>query len=139
MNIIETGAESKLKMDNLFFTNLSFERNNNEAERDMSFRIARKIETEGARHEVTVKVQLSDSGNNIRVNLIAVGIFSLEDADNLSEETRNSITNRNTVAIMFPYIRSQISLLTTQPDFPPIVLPAMNINALLDLQDNDTQ
>ena len=32
----------------------------------------------------------------------------------------------------FPYIRSQISLLTTQPGLHPVMLPPMNINALLD-------
>lgn len=36
------------------------------------------------------------------------------------------------MAIMFPYIRSQISLLTTQPGLHPGQLPPMNINALLD-------
>ena len=37
----------------------------------------------------------------------------------------------NAVAIMFPFLRSQISLLTTQPDMIPVVLPAININKLL--------
>ena len=31
-----------------------------------------------------------------------------------------------TVAIMFPFIRSQITLLTTQPGMTPIVLPPIN-------------
>lgn len=37
----------------------------------------------------------------------------------------------NAVAVMFPYLRSQVTLLTTQPNISPIVLPTININKLL--------
>ena len=39
---------------------------------------------------------------------------------------------KNTVAIMFPFIRSQVSILTTQPGMIPIVMPPININALVE-------
>lgn len=41
------------------------------------------------------------------------------------------ILEKNTIAIMFPYIRSYISSITTQPGMSPIVLPAMNIVAMV--------
>lgn len=41
---------------------------------------------------------------------------------------------KNTIAIIFPYIRSYISIITTQPGMPPIVLPAMNIIAMVNDQ-----
>ena len=37
---------------------------------------------------------------------------------------------------MFPYIRSYISIITTQPGMAPIVLPAMNIIAMINDQKN---
>ena len=37
-----------------------------------------------------------------------------------------NIVKTNTVAIMFPFIRSQVTLLTTQPGMTPIVLPPIN-------------
>ena len=43
----------------------------------------------------------------------------------------------NTVAIIFPFIRSQISLLTMQPGLAPIMLPPMNLNALIDVDENE--
>lgn len=39
---------------------------------------------------------------------------------------------QNAVAILFPYIRSQISLLTAQPETTPIVLPPLNIAQLVE-------
>ena len=41
------------------------------------------------------------------------------------------LIERNTLAIMFPYFRSYVSTLTTQPGMTPIVLPAMNIMTML--------
>lgn len=35
------------------------------------------------------------------------------------------------VAIMFPYMRSQVSLMTAQPNLKPVMLPPFNINSLL--------
>lgn len=45
-----------------------------------------------------------------------------------------SILERNAIAILFPYIRSYISTITTQPGMAPILLPAMNIVAMLNDQ-----
>jgi preprotein translocase subunit SecB len=36
------------------------------------------------------------------------------------------------VAILFPFVRSQISLITSQPGMMPVIIPAINVNALLD-------
>ena len=38
---------------------------------------------------------------------------------------------KNALAIMFPYLRSQVTLITTQPNFKPIILPVVNINQLV--------
>ena len=48
------------------------------------------------------------------------------------DETDNyPLIERNAIAIMFPYLRSYISSLTTQPGMQPIVLPPINIMELL--------
>ena len=42
-------------------------------------------------------------------------------------EDSNILIQQNAIAIVFPYIRSQISLLTAQPEVDPVILPPMNI------------
>ena len=54
------------------------------------------------------------------------GFFRLEEDSALGK----SLLMTNTVAILFPYIRSQLTLLTSQPGFESVILPVMNINAL---------
>ena len=44
----------------------------------------------------------------------------------VKEWREEAIRNANTVAIKFPFIRSQVTLLTSQPGMTPIVLPAIN-------------
>lgn len=41
----------------------------------------------------------------------------------------------NAIAIMFPYLRAQVSLVTSQPNIPTITLKPINVNALLSKQD----
>lgn len=36
---------------------------------------------------------------------------------------------------MFPYLRSQITLMTTQPNIAPVVIPPININSFLKKQE----
>lgn len=54
------------------------------------------------------------------------GFFSFESDCNLNDEEKNSIISKNTIAIMMPYMRSEISLLTAQPGVECVVLPPVN-------------
>lgn len=57
-------------------------------------------------------------------------VFEL--ADTVPDEIKEDVIQKNTVAILFPYLRSEVTLITAQPDFIPIVIPPININALLE-------
>jgi len=39
---------------------------------------------------------------------------------------------KNSVAILTPYLRSEVSLLTAQPEVEYVVLPVFNINNMLE-------
>ena len=41
------------------------------------------------------------------------------------------------ISIIFPFIRSQVSLLTTQPGITPIMIPPINLNSLIDSEENE--
>ncbi|MDE7439390.1 MAG: protein-export chaperone SecB [Clostridia bacterium] len=65
------------------------------------------------------------------LQIIISGIFELKDWENSNSE----IMKVNTVAILFPFLRSLLATVTCNAAVPPYVLPVLNINALLD--DND--
>lgn len=79
--------------------------------------------------EVLLETTISDIAEIVFVNVKGRAVFS-------SNQENIDIFEKNAIAIMFPYIRSYISLITTQPGMNPIVLPAMNIVAMINEQKN---
>lgn len=79
--------------------------------------------------EVLLETTVSDEDEKVFVNVKGRAIFS-------TQQENMNILEKNTIAIMFPYIRSYISIITTQPGMNPIVLPAMNIVAMVNDQKN---
>ena len=77
--------------------------------------------------EVLLETTVSDENETVFVNVKGRAIF-------ITEQKNMDILEKNTIAIMFPYIRSYISIITTQPGMNPIVLPAMNIVAMVNDQ-----
>ena len=123
-----------LQMDELYFSSFDFEqsREDSNTEYDVSFHIEyAKNKKDSAKFRVMIRTAVENKTGSVRIRLDTVGIFTIENFE-LDRDLNERILKANTVAIMFPYIRSQISLLTTQPGLNPVMLPPMNINALLD-------
>ena len=119
-------------MKSLFFPSYSFDLKNprNYSEVNYSFGVDYFV-NDNNEYKVEVKVDISDSSNTLKISLLACGVFSVEE-NMVDGNMKDVLIRRNTVAIMFPYIRSQITLLTTQPGMNAIIMPPINVNALLD-------
>jgi len=76
-----------------------------------------------------VKLTVKTANKDIFVEVVLVGEFTLDSS--VPKEIEEILIERNTIAIMFPYRRSQISLLSTQPGVEPIVIPPINVNKLI--------
>ncbi len=79
------------------------------------------------RYAVVLKVGLSNEANDLSVSVTARASFEFVSNDYSNEDF---IINNNTIALMIPLIRGQISLLTAQPGMKPILLPAINTTRL---------
>ncbi len=62
------------------------------------------------------------------VNIKCNGIFKFENVSSLEEIP--SYFYRNSIAILFPYLRAFVSIVTNQANTPPVVLPTMNLISL---------
>ena len=56
------------------------------------------------------------------------GLFGLEDWES---EKNKQIAEKNTVAILFPFLRSLIATVTANCSVPPYVMPVINVNAFI--------
>ncbi len=117
---------SVLIMKNLYFEKISFERDEN-IPNELRTNFNTDIKTDG--NEVKVKLFCSvRTDAKVYIDITLVGIFENNEAD---EKLREDINTINTVAIMFPYLRTEMSLVTAQPNFPTIDLPIVNIAELI--------
>lgn len=121
---IKEDLKSELILNHVYFSEIHFERQQNISSKgkvDIKF-ISDKI-VNGDVMTVTLSTDLHFK-DLFSIHLNLVGEFTCKGSDVVSFYT-------NAVAILFPFIRSQISILTSQPDFQPIVIPALNINEVL--------
>jgi len=81
-------------------------------------------------YKVTISLAINSLKNEVKIEVVVAGVFEL--ADTVPDEIKEDVIQKNTVAILFPYLRSEVTLITAQPDFIPIVIPPININALLE-------
>lgn len=81
------------------------------------------------KYKVTLVCHVCDENNEVDLLIRVIGEFICEIEDT---EFKNTLLNENAIAILFPYLRSHICLVTAQPSIPPINLPAINVLSLFD-------
>ncbi len=126
-NIASVLTLNKLVFDKIEFNRKGF-KNNNEIEMGIEVQISRGIED-------ISKVTLILKGNkkeeyDFIISLSGYFSFSL-DVD-IENKQAQDLINKNAVAILMPYLRSEVSLLTAQPETECVVLPPFNINKMLE-------
>ena len=126
----EKKIRSDLIMKDLFFSSIEFhqKKDTNKMGRiDLQINyhldIMEKTQNEA---EIVFGVTIKDAEERINFRLVANGIFEIG-ADLPANVTKEMIFKNNAVAIMFPFIRSQVSLVTTQPGLTPVMLQPINI------------
>ena len=122
-------VKSVLQLEKIIVEDLSFKRFSSEIteiKRNSEISFSKQLnQMEKNLYKVTVSVYIN-SGDLCNINVTMSGFFRLEEESALGKR----LLSNNAVAILFPYIRSQLTLLTSQPGFDSVVLPVMNINAL---------
>lgn len=127
---------SELLLRDLFFESVSCLRKNEISDGQLeinlkSDHIVTDKDESTEQFRVELLVEISNENKSLKINLTLVGLFECNFA-NCDQEFRNQMIKKNTVAIMFPYLRAQVSLITTQPNMTPVVIPPINVNALVE-------
>ena len=116
-----------LKLIALVFDDITFKRlgmhSDNELEISFSVSIGTNIADQDIK-KVSVKV-LGEKREEYSFEIQVSGFFSFEG------NAEDSIIQQNAVAIVMPYIRSEVSLLTAQPGVEPVVIPPLNIAEMM--------
>lgn len=125
---MEKDISSVLCLDKIVFDKIEFKRCGMKNENEVEFEL--QVLINQRQDEEIYKVTLILTGNKEREYTLEIslsGYFSFDPSYNLDIEDKKIMISQNTVAILMPYMRSQISLITAQPEVDCVVLPPFNI------------
>lgn len=124
---------SALFLDHMVFDRIVFNRlgfkNENELELSMNVQISENAKENKYKVQVCFK---GDKKEEYKFEVIATGFFHIEKENMPNEVTLNTMLQKNAVSILIPYIRSEISLLTAQPETETVVMPPLNVSRIVD-------
>lgn len=128
-----SNIKSFLKLDKLVFDKILFDRvgfrNENELTHSLEARFAKNSKDNMYRVTMVLK---GDKKDEYTFEISLTGFFSFNSEDEIDEQLKEDLISKNTIAIMMPYLRSQLSLLTAQPEVDCVVLPPFNINKMME-------
>ncbi len=129
---MENNVNSILSLDKLVFDKIEFKRLGMKNENKVDFKM--KIIVNQKQDDDIYRVTLKFIGNKEEEYILDIeltGYFSFNENEMLDEELKKKMIRHNAVAIIMPYMRSQISLITAQPEVDCVVLPPFNITKMM--------
>lgn len=126
--------ESSMKFINYFVENIEFKNNLNfeEGEVSIDFDVSPEFLKGDDERDLIVVLDVSVFKDAVQhnypfeMNVRMVGFFRVEDENNEVDKFKP-----NAVAIMYPYIRAIVTNYTANANVNPLILPVININALI--------
>ena len=126
-------ADSVLRLQHYVVKNISFKINDSFKPSGKEIKIHPEFQRSiGKIDENTAAIDLmfrvkSSSAVPFSISICIEGVFELNGWD--CDELRNLMVT-NTTAILFPYLRSLVAMITANANIAPYTLPVMNINEL---------
>lgn len=129
MEKLTQAQEAVLKLKRVYFDEISYDYHANGKEcLEYEFNFEKNIEEmQDNCYRICLKANVTDQNHTVELHIQVVGEFECGVED---EVFKDKILNENAIAILFPYLRSQICLVTTQPENVPINIPPINVLSL---------
>lgn len=114
--------------DKIQFDRIGFNNNNDISPAKISVGIQH---TDTHEYSVSLNVEVEKPDEYI-ASVTIIGICELHD----DTPNKDDILNINAPAILYPYARAELSLITAHPETTPLVLPVINFQALYENSKN---
>ena len=132
----EKEVGSVLVLNRLVFDRIEFHRLGMKNDREIKFKIQVGISRKEEPELYCVSLILNgNKDDEYSLDIGLNGYFSFNSSETVSDGEKKALIQKNAVAIMMPYLRSQLSLLTAQPEVDCVVLPPFNINKMMEKSD----
>ncbi|UIF28561.1 protein-export chaperone SecB [Levilactobacillus brevis] len=119
--------------------NMTYQRNENyhqtRSEIKMNPQVSRKIDIDENRINVTLSIVVGSLENEnipFKTSCAITGVFDYQPEEDNTDAGLDQLVRVNAVAILYPYVRSIITMLTTTSnEYPGYIMPTINVNKLL--------
>lgn len=124
---------SSLTLQKMVFDKIEFVRKGFKNTEELKFELQVQIGLgEKDRYKVTLVLN-GEKQDEYNIIISLSGFFKVEEQQGELENKKvQDLINKNAVAILMPYLRSELTLLTAQPDTDSVILPPFNINKMLE-------
>ena len=123
---------SSLILQRLVFDKIEFDRKGFKNTNELNFELQVQISiSEDSVHRVTLVLR-GEKEDEYTVEIRLSGFFRIDIQDEVDDKMFQHLMSKNAVAILMPYLRSELTLLTAQPDTDSVVLPPFNINKMME-------
>lgn len=113
--------------DEINFKRIGFKGNSNDDGNDLEFEFQSNVaKSDDGFYRVTLSSGVKKP-EEYEVFVKVTGFCQINEND----PNKDILLSENAVSILFPYIRAELSLITAQPGMEPIVLPVLNISAMM--------
>ncbi len=104
-----------------------------------NFSILYKIIPNNSKIEKANVIQgiLIEANKDFPYNIVVVLRGNFVIGTEVKENKRKELLTINAAAIMFPYLRSSVSLMSSQTEYNKIILPTVNFNNLISIIDEN--
>lgn len=122
-----------LTLENMVFDKVSFVRKDfkSEEEPQFSFQISSGKKSDEDIYKVTLVLYV-EKEKEYSIEISLSGFFSVNMNVDVTDNDIKNLIGKNAVSILMPYVRSELSLITAQPGMECIVMPPININAMME-------
>ena len=129
--------KSVVEFNNYSINKLEFKKNNTftraEKKTAIDIEVARTVQVNGDNATVTLQVLIFNDAEKknypFQMQLEVAGDFVITET---TDEQKEILAKENCVAILFPYIRSLVSTITSNANVPPLIIPPINVLSLID-------
>lgn len=134
--------KASFSIEHYYFNKVLIELDNYNESGDiyLDFKPSGVFNKENSNYVLTIifKARSSEEEDSVPfVEIFCNGTFRFEEVKDI--EDIPSYFYRNSIAILFPYLRAYISMVTNQANIPPLVLPTLNLMSLEEpLRENTT-
>ena len=130
----DSSISSVLTLEHVVFDEITFNRlgfqNKKEKNAQLSFgKHVEKIDEGEYRVSLSIKAVRK---KEYEAAVVVSGYCNIPEDDPFKDR----ILNENAIAILFPYVRAELTLLTAQPETESLIIPAVNINAMFKQAQN---